>query len=84
MISTKLMIAEAEISAMCLNEQQPSIINLGLANGYLVDFSLKTKGQTRSANVHDGKRVLDLTSRKKYLASLCEAGVVIVYDYSTM
>lgn len=54
-----------------------------MSNGVIKDFDVKNKQQIRSAKLHLGSRVNSIVSQGKYLISLSENGLVVVYDYPT-
>ena len=66
---------------MCKLNWNPSIITLGTVNGIVKDYDIRNKCTIRSAKLHYGSKVTSIISTHKYLISLSENGLIVVYDY---
>ena len=57
------------------------MLSYGCENGLIKDFDIRTKNEVRSANLHQGSRVVCITTKGKYLISASIDGRIIIYDY---
>jgi hypothetical protein len=76
---------EIEITAVARINSSPEstpIISLGLANGIIKDFDMKSQLIIRESHLHDNQKVMSMISQGNYLISCSpENGFVIVYDF---
>ena len=57
------------------------MLSYGCENGVVKDFDMRTRHEVRSANLHQGSRVVCMASKGKYLISASQDGRIIIYDY---